>query len=103
MKNERTMRLDIPRTVKDAVWERDNRCCVLCGNPQAMPNAHYISRAQGGLGIEQNIVTLCMKCHRDYDQSAARQYIKEEIRHYLSSKYEDWKEENLVYQKGQKL
>lgn len=96
---DRTKALDIPGAVKDAVWERDNRCCILCGNPQAMPNAHYISRAQGGLGIEQNIVTLCMKCHRDYDQSAARQYIREELRTYLAGKYPDWDETNLIYKK----
>ena len=100
---DRTKALDIPAKVKDRVWERDNYCCVLCGNPMAAPNAHYIARSHGGLGIEQNIVTLCARCHRDYDQSPARQYIKEEIKHYLSSQYHDWKEENLIYRKGQEL
>lgn len=32
----------------------------MCGSSYAMPNAHYIARAQGGLGIEENIVTLCL-------------------------------------------
>ena len=100
---DRTKALDIPAKVKDRVWERDNHCCILCGNPQAAPNAHFIARSHGGLGIEQNIVTLCARCHRDYDQSPARQYIQEEIKHYLSSQYHDWKEENLIYRKGQEL
>lgn len=101
--NDRTKALDIPKEVKAAVWERDNRCCVLCGNPQASPNAHFIARSHGGLGIEKNIVTLCARCHRDYDQSPARSYIRTEIKHYLSIKYHDWKEEDLIYQKGQEL
>lgn len=95
-----TKALDIPRKVKDNVWLRDNRCCVLCGNPQASPNAHFIARSHGGLGIEQNIVTLCAKCHREYDQTAARQYLRAELQHYLLGKYPDWKEENIIYKKG---
>ena len=31
----------------------------------------------GGLGIEQNIVTMCMQCHRDYDPSTKRNEVKE--------------------------
>lgn len=96
---DRTKALDIPAKVKDRVWERDNHCCILCGNPQAAPNAHFIARSHGGLGIEQNIVTLCAKCHRDYDQTADRQYLRTELRRYLSRKYPDWKEEDLIYRK----
>ena len=67
MKSRRSKATDISHKVKNKVWERDNHCCILCGNPNAMPNAHYISRANGGLGIEQNIVTLCQNCHNKYD------------------------------------
>ncbi|MDO5549428.1 MAG: HNH endonuclease [Eubacteriales bacterium] len=95
----RTKSLDIPAHVKDAVWERDNHCCVLCGDPRAAPNAHYISRAQGGLGIVQNIVTLCESCHREYDQSPDRKYIRNELRAYLSGVYPDLDEHTLKYRK----
>lgn len=101
--HRRTKELYIPAKVKDRVWERDNHCCVLCGNPMAAPNAHYIARSHGGLGIEQNIVTLCQKCHRDYDQTVARPYIRAELKHYLSRKYPDWSEDKLIYEKGQTL
>lgn len=97
--NRRTKALDIPSCVKDAVWERDNHCCVLCGNPSAAPNAHYISRAQGGLEIAKNIVTLCEMCHREYDQSTDRKFIRNELRAYLSGIYPDWNEDALKYQK----
>lgn len=98
--HKRTKALDISKKVKDAVWERDGRCCILCGSPYAMPNAHYIARSHGGLGIPENIVTLCLQCHNQYDQTADRQIIRAEIELYLRSKYPDWDEEKLVYRKG---
>lgn len=98
MKSKRSKACDISLSVKKKVWERDNRC-ILCGSPQAMPNAHYISRSKGGLGIEQNIVTLCLNCHRRYDQSTERPIIKEFIKEYLKGKYEQWSEDELLYKK----
>lgn len=97
--NKRTRALDIPKAVKDRVWERDGQRCILCGDPQAMPNAHYISRAQGGLGIEENIVTLCRQCHNDYDNSPQRPLLREEIRAYLQGRYPGWDEASLTYRK----
>lgn len=64
-----------------------------------MPNAHYLPRSKGGLGIEQNIVTLCINCHRRYDQSTEREELKEIIKNYLKSKYENWNEKDLIYKK----
>lgn len=99
MKTRRSKACDIPMSVKKEVWERDEHRCIVCGNPQAMPNAHFISRSKGGLGVEQNIVTLCLKCHRDYDQTTQRPNYKEYIRNYLKSKYPDWDEDDLLYKK----
>lgn len=99
--HKRTKALSISKSVKDTVWKRDGGCCVLCGSPCAQPNAHYISRAQGGLGIERNIVTLCANCHRRYDQTADRAEIRLDLREYLESKYPDWDESQLIYKKGE--
>ena len=100
MKSKRTKAVDITQKVKKIVWERDNHCCIICGSPYAMPNAHYLSRGQHlGLGIEKNIVTLCINCHRAYDQSTEREKYKEFIKNYLMSKYADWNEKDLVYRK----
>ena len=100
MKSKRSKATDIPQAVKKAVWERDNHCCIVCGKHYtAMPSCHYISRSKSGLGIEQNIVTLCNRCHYDYDQTTQRPVFKQIIREYLQSKYEDWNEEKLVYKK----
>ena len=61
-KTKRAQACDIPIVVRDAVYSRDNKCCIICGSPNAKANAHYIPRSHGGLGIEQNIVTLCLAC-----------------------------------------
>ena len=100
MKSKRTKAVDITQKVKKIVWERDNHCCIICGSPYAMPNAHYLSRGQHlGLGIEQNIVTLCINCHQAFDQSTKHSEYKEFIKNYLMSKYADWNEKDLVYRK----
>ena len=95
--NRRTKALQIPLEVKAKVFERD-MYCVYCGRP-GTPNAHYISRAQGGLGIEENILTLCNECHRRYDQTEHRAKMREYFKEYLQSKYPDWDEEKLYYKK----
>ncbi len=100
MKSRRSKACDIPPWVKRAVWERDNHCCIICGSPMAMPNSHYIRRSQGGLGIEENIVTMCLRCHSMYDQGIDRKAMEGYVRDYLKSKYPDWDEEKLIYKKG---
>lgn len=72
-----TSKTKIPEKTKKAVWARD-----------------------GGLGIEENIVTLCNKCHEDFDQAEKRKHMQAYIRHYLKMKYPDWDETKLVYKKG---
>lgn len=97
--NRSTIETDIPMNVKCEVWERDEHRCILCGSGRASPNAHFIPRSALGLGIEENIVTLCLRCHDRFDNSAERKLIREEIRRYLKSKYPNWDESKLVYRK----
>lgn len=96
--NRRTKALQIPPKVKERVLSRD-KWCVWCGRPGA-PNAHFISRAQGGLGIEENILTLCTGCHRRYDQTTDRAKMREFFKEYLKSRYPEWDESKLYYKKG---
>lgn len=97
--HKRTKALDITPKVKQRVWERDNYQCIVCGSPYAMPNAHYIARSHSGLGIEQNIVTLCQVCHHNYDNTADRGIYKDRIRNYLMEQYPEWDEDDLIYRK----
>lgn len=99
MKSRRSKACDITQSVKKKVWERDGGRCILCGSPYAMPNAHYISRAHSGLGIEQNVVTLCQDCHFKYDNTTGRNVYREIIKGYLIGKYFDWDESKLTYKK----
>ena len=100
MKSTRSKACDIPQRVKSEVWERDKHRCIVCGSPYAMPNAHFRSRANSGMGVAKNIVTLCFKCHYNYDQTPKRQQYKAFIENYLKSKYIDWSEDDIIYKKG---
>lgn len=95
------------RKTKERIAERDSidgwPCCVNCGAaapaPLAWSNAHFISRAQGGLGIEENGVTMCPRCHRLYDQTTERPKIREFLREYLMEHYPDWDESKIYYRR----
>ena len=106
MKTKKAKATDIPMSVKQKVWERDGGRCIVCGNTAAMPNAHYIPRSKGGLGIEENIVTLCTSmtpnhCHERFDKGTAkeREQLRNIIRNYLKRKYKNWNEDDLIYKK----
>ena len=61
----------IPAKVKAIVAQRDcahgPATCIICGAPGG-PHCHIIRRSQGGMGVEQNIVTLCGPCHYALDE-----------------------------------
>ena len=102
MKSKRSKACDISQKVKKIVWERDGGCCVICGNNyNVMPNAHYIPRSKGGLGIEENIFTACTRltendCHYKFDEYGIGEDI---VREYLIATYPGWNEDNLKYKK----
>lgn len=107
----RTKALGITIRVKEEVAERDSfdgwPCCILCGSPAPVNNrlafscAHYINRAQGGLGVEENVLTLCPGCHYRFDQTTDREMLKPFFGRYLKEHYPDWDEKNLYYKKGE--
>lgn len=103
--HKRTKACDISQAVKKAVWERDGHCCIICGSPYAFPNAHYIRRSQGGLGVEQNVVTLCPSCHEEFDNGSGKynEAIKNAVRDYLNAKYDNWDEKEYVYDKWRQI
>lgn len=108
MKTKRSKATDIPMSVKKKVWERDNGRCVICDNNyNVMPNAHYISRSKGGLGIEQNIFTACTRltendCHYKFDNGtkSEREQLKEKVKKHFQAIYPDWNEKDLYYKKS---
>ena len=90
----------ISSTVKMLVYHRDGGLCICCHRP-GNPEAHFIPRSKGGLGIPENILTLCRECHDKYDFGTReqREGMREEFREYLMSKYSHWDEDNLTYRK----
>jgi 5-methylcytosine-specific restriction endonuclease McrA len=100
-KSKRSKATDISKKVKDAVYERDGGCCIICGK-RGLPNAHFTSRTRGGLGVERNIVTLCPECHYKYDfgNASERESCKYIIKEYLVSCYPDFNENDLIYKTG---
>lgn len=108
-KSKRTKALEIPPEVKRAVAQRDSvdgyPCCLWCGKPAPSDNmiafscSHYIPRSRSGLGIEENILTLCWDCHMEYDHTSNRERMGEFFKEYLKSKHPEWEEEKLFYKK----
>lgn len=97
--HEMTKRTAIPQRVKKQVWDRDGHCCILCGNPQANPEAHIVPRSKGGLGDDpRNIVTLCRKCHEELDGDK-REILMPIVKDYISGWYFNWSEEQVTYDK----
>ena len=98
MKSKRTKACEITPQVREAVEKRDNHSCIFCGR-YGRGEAHYINRSQGGLGIEENIVTVCRECHRQMDNGLNIQIYRDKAEQYLKSKYPEWDKSKLVFNK----
>ena len=102
-KSKRSKACEISPEVKKVVGDRDHYRCVIC-RAMGIPNAHYIPRSDGGLGIETNVVTLCFKCHQLYDNGYdkdenLREKMGAKIEKRLKEYYPDWKREDQIYKK----
>lgn len=93
---------------RQAIFERDGGC-IFCKMGYEMSTyagsyhsyAHYISRAQGGLGIRKNGVYLCQWHHNmmDNGNNGKRGEMLDMVKSYLQDHYSDWKESDLIYSK----
>lgn len=99
MPSKRTKAVAITPKVRQAVEERDNYCCIFCGQ-RGRGEGHYISRAHGGLGVEENLITVCRKCHNEMDNGLLTQIYREKAEAYLRGIYPDWDRDKYIYKKG---
>ena len=90
---------DISPAVRQEVYERDGRQCIICGSFEGIQVAHYISRARLGLGTPRNLACMCLYCHMDYDNGKLHREFKKAFKEHLQAKYDDWDEKTLVYRK----
>lgn len=100
--SKRSNACDITQKVKEKVWNRDYHRCIFCEKyvPKTCANAHFIKRSQGGLGIEENVVTLCPECHFEEDHGQNTKVYEEFIENYLKGIYgAEWNKEKLIYKK----
>ena len=99
--HKRTKATGIPQAVRIKVYDRDNGNCIFCGRP-GLPNAHVINRSQGGLGIEQNIITACIDCHNAMDNgrdTERSKWMRQYAVNYLTRHYPHWNREDCIYNK----
>ena len=99
-KSKRTLATEIKAKTRKEVIERDKHC-IICGSHQMLTIAHCISRANGGKGIKENLVLLCMTCHMKLDQSSERKKLLQVVKNHLQSNYGDFDESSLKYKKGE--
>ena len=100
--SKRSKACEISQKTKQIVWDRDQHKCIYCGKyvSKSCANAHFIKRSQGGLGIPENVVTLCPKCHYEEDHGQNTKDYENYIEEYLKNYYGNtWNKENLIYKK----
>lgn len=105
---QRTKCLQFSTKVRNIIKERDGGC-IFCQIGFKMPKytlpatdiMHIVSRAQGGLGIEQNGVLGCRYHHMMMDNGnhGERDEMMNYIASYMKRKYPGWSKENLYYRK----
>ena len=61
--------------------------------------AHIIARSQGGLGVEENLLTVGRICHDKMDNTTDRAEMIAKAENYLKSIYPYWDRELLTYKK----
>lgn len=87
-------------TVKTKIMERDYYECVLCKSKRSLHIHHIIPRQYGGTHDENNLVTLCARCHgvvetRDIKYAQSR-CVENAILVLESKRTEIGKSENMV-------
>lgn len=101
-KHKQTKATEIPKKVKEMVWERDKHQCIFCYKQVPMECAccHFIPRSSGGLGIPENIFTACENCHREQDNGLNTKEYDRRARKHLKGIYgANWNIEKLIYKK----
>ncbi len=99
-KSKRTLATEIKAKTRKEVIERD-RNCIFCGTSQMLSVAHYVSRANGGKGVKENLALVCIPCHQKLDQSTERKKLLQIFKNHLQSNYGEIDESALKYKKGE--
>lgn len=96
MSRQRRKKAVTPK-VRREVMERDRGQCIFCTTVDSPTMAHYISRAQGGLGIKENLAVVCIICHHKLDHTPQREEYKAVFKAYLDRKYPGFPDDERIY------
>jgi len=99
--SNRTKATSIPKKVREEVYARD-KGCIICSSTSNLTIAHFISRSKSGMGIKENLVTLCILCHHEMDNGKNSLEIKAKVKEYLDNLYPDFTDEMRTYDKWRK-
>ena len=101
--HERTKKTSIPTDVKRRVWSRDHERCIFCRRWVTWHNAcaHVVNRSQGGLGVDENIITACPICHNEMDNGKDSASYRNAAIRYMQELYEGWTRESVTFKKGE--
>lgn len=95
----------ITDAVRRRVYTRDEWTCKLegpnCAHDRMLTPAHVVSAGKSGLGIEENLITACIPCHRIFDSGTKeeRKAMNDKAVAYLRSKYPNFDKTPKVYRK----
>lgn len=101
-KHRQTKATEIPKWVKEIVWERDKHKCIFCHKqvPVECACCHFIPRSLGGLGIPENIYTGCSNCHTEQDNGLNTKEYDLKAENHLKDIYgANWDKSKLIYKK----
>ena len=96
--HKRTKACGIGEKTKRIVYKRDDGLCIFCCR-YGKPEDHVIPRSQGGLGVPQNIITVCRECHDKLDNSTSIEKMLKEAIIYLKGFYPGWNEKDVIFEK----
>jgi hypothetical protein len=54
----------IPKSKREAIYDRDGRACHYCGAAAALSIDHKTPRSRGGDDSEENLITCCLTCNK---------------------------------------
>ena len=101
--SKRSRACEFSPDVRNRIRQRDETC-IFCrgygysGFP-ASQIAHFVGRAQGGLGIEKNGAYVCVLHHQQLDNGTDGKRMRSFFEGYLRESYPDWNKEDLIYDK----
>ena len=99
MRRRNKIDLNFPQHVKIAIKLRDGRC-VNCGSPREMLTAHhFVLKSAYGMGIIENGIALCNKCHTNVHLHDKDFIIRDRLQDYLDEKYPHFSNEMRKYKK----